>query len=136
MALLSRHERDVGARWSDVPLACNQAVEVTHLRKTYGTTVAIDDVSFSVEHGEIFGILGRIGQLFLYPSLFFAGLWTPQQVMASWLLDISKWTPTGASVHALQTAMQGTFPPAQSLFVLGAYAVVFGVLAVRFFRWE
>ena len=79
---------------------------------------------------------GGIGQLFLYPCLFFAGVWVPQQVMASWLLDIGKWTPTGAAVHALQSAMHGTFPPTQSLFVLCGYAVVFGVLAVRFFRWE
>jgi ABC-2 type transport system permease protein len=79
---------------------------------------------------------GGIGQLFLYPCLFFAGVWVPQQVMASWLLDIGKLTPTGAAVHAMQSAMHGTFPPAQSLIALCAYAVVFGVLAVRFFRWE
>ena len=36
-------------------------IEVTHLRKTYGTTVAVDDVSFTVNAGEIFGILGRNG---------------------------------------------------------------------------
>ncbi|HLX88898.1 MAG TPA: ATP-binding cassette domain-containing protein [Acidimicrobiales bacterium] len=37
------------------------AVTVSHLRKTYGATVAVDDVSFSVERGEIFGILGPNG---------------------------------------------------------------------------
>jgi ABC-2 type transport system ATP-binding protein len=36
-------------------------IEVAHLRKTYGPTVAVDDVSFSVEEGEIFGILGPNG---------------------------------------------------------------------------
>src|SRR6185503_7904433 len=36
-------------------------IEVEHLRKTYGTTVAVDDVSFTVAPGEIFGILGRNG---------------------------------------------------------------------------
>ena len=36
-------------------------IEVSHVRKTYGTTVAVDDVSFSVRPGEIFGILGRNG---------------------------------------------------------------------------
>ena len=36
-------------------------VEVDHLRKAYGTTVAVDDVSFSVDEGEIFGILGPNG---------------------------------------------------------------------------
>ena len=36
-------------------------IEVEHLRKSYGDTVAVSDVSFSVEEGEIFGILGPNG---------------------------------------------------------------------------
>ena len=37
------------------------AVEVSHLRKAYGATVAVDDVSFSVAEDEVFGILGPNG---------------------------------------------------------------------------
>ena len=37
------------------------AVEIAHLRKSYGTLVAVDDVSFTVAEGEIFGILGPNG---------------------------------------------------------------------------
>ena len=37
------------------------AVEIEHLRKAYGAVVAVDDVSFSVAEGEIFGILGPNG---------------------------------------------------------------------------
>src|SRR5439155_17561001 len=37
------------------------AGEVAHLRKAYGTLVAVDDVSFTVTEGEIFGILGPNG---------------------------------------------------------------------------
>ena len=36
-------------------------IVVEHLRKTYGRTVAVHDVSFAVEAGEIFGILGPNG---------------------------------------------------------------------------
>ncbi len=36
-------------------------IEVEHLSKAYGSTVAVDDISFSVEEGEIFGILGPNG---------------------------------------------------------------------------
>ena len=36
-------------------------IDVAHLHKTYGTRTAVDDVSFTVETGEIFGILGRNG---------------------------------------------------------------------------
>jgi len=37
------------------------AVEIAHLRKAYGAVVAVDDVSFSVAEGEIFGVLGPNG---------------------------------------------------------------------------
>jgi ABC-2 type transport system ATP-binding protein len=36
-------------------------IEVEHLHKRYGEKVAVDDVSFTVERGEIFGILGPNG---------------------------------------------------------------------------
>lgn len=36
-------------------------VEVEHLRKAYGATVAVDDISFVVTEGEIFGLLGPNG---------------------------------------------------------------------------
>jgi ABC-2 type transport system ATP-binding protein len=36
-------------------------ITVDHLRKAYGRTVAVDDLSLSVERGEIFGILGPNG---------------------------------------------------------------------------
>ncbi|MFF0252898.1 ABC transporter ATP-binding protein [Micromonospora zamorensis] len=36
-------------------------IEVTHLRKRYGDLVAVEDVSFTVEAGEIFGVLGPNG---------------------------------------------------------------------------
>jgi len=36
-------------------------VSVEHLRVRYGDTLAVDDVSLSINHGEIFGILGPNG---------------------------------------------------------------------------
>jgi len=41
--------------------ACSTAIEVDRLRKSYGRKVAVDDVSFTVAEGEIFGLLGRNG---------------------------------------------------------------------------
>jgi DNA-binding NarL/FixJ family response regulator len=40
-------------------------IEVDHLHKQYGDQVAVDDLSFTVERGEIFGILeaGATGYL-------------------------------------------------------------------------
>ena len=42
-----------------VPVA--SVVTVSGLRKTYGSLVAVDDVSFTIEEGEIFGLLGPNG---------------------------------------------------------------------------
>ena len=36
-------------------------IRVSGIRKTYGKTVAVDDVSFEVEEGEIFGLIGPNG---------------------------------------------------------------------------
>jgi ABC-2 type transport system ATP-binding protein len=36
-------------------------IEVEHLGKRYGSTVAVEDVSFEVQEGEIFGIIGPNG---------------------------------------------------------------------------
>jgi ABC-2 type transport system ATP-binding protein len=42
---------------ADVP----NAIEVTHIVKKYGDFTAVDDVSFNVQEGEIFGLLGPNG---------------------------------------------------------------------------
>jgi ABC-2 type transport system ATP-binding protein len=36
-------------------------IQVSKVRKTYGSTVAVDEVSFEVYHGEIFGLIGPNG---------------------------------------------------------------------------
>src|SRR4030042_5354322 len=36
-------------------------IEVEHLKKTYGSTVAVEDGSLEVAQGEIFGLIGRNG---------------------------------------------------------------------------
>ena len=41
--------------------AISPAIRVSGLRKTYGRTVAVDDVSFDVHAGEIFGLIGPNG---------------------------------------------------------------------------
>jgi ABC-2 type transport system permease protein len=68
--------------------------------------------------------------------LFFAGLFFPRAEMPKPLLDASNFTPLGAAVQAIQSALLNGFPPIAPLLVMAAYAVIFGALAVRFFRWE
>lgn len=77
-----------------------------------------------------------IGRLAFFPMMFFAGLWLPRALMPGVLVDISNYTPAGAAVEAIQYSTLSGFPPLAPLLVLAAYAVVFGYLARRCFRWE
>jgi ABC-2 type transport system ATP-binding protein len=44
------------------PTSTNEsAIEISHLKKVFGDLAAVDDVSFSVKKGEIFGLLGPNG---------------------------------------------------------------------------
>jgi ABC-2 type transport system ATP-binding protein len=63
MAIAPPLSKESTATHSDWATAISKrpAVEIAHLRKTYGTLTAVDDVSFSVAEGEIFGILGPNG---------------------------------------------------------------------------
>jgi ABC-2 type transport system permease protein len=77
-----------------------------------------------------------IGRVIFFPLIFLAGLWWPRELMPGALQVLSDISPLGAAVQAIQDSTQGQFPPAMPLLVLAAYAVVFGFLARRLFRWE
>lgn len=77
-----------------------------------------------------------IGTLLFFPSMFFAGLWTPREVMPRLIQRIGDFTPLGAGERALHDAAQGTWPNGLSVTVLVAYLLVFGLAAARLFRWE
>ena len=77
-----------------------------------------------------------IGGFLFFALLFFGGLWIPRPLMPAVLLNISNWTPLGASVGAIQDAMRGSFPSLQAILVLTAYTIVLGYLAARYFQWE
>lgn len=52
-------------------------LEVSHLRKAYGGRLAVDDLSFSVERGEVFGLLGPNGAGKSTAMMMVAGLRRP-----------------------------------------------------------
>ena len=81
-------------------------------------------------------VAGAVGTMLFLPMMYFAGLWTPQATMSAMLRRAGDYTPLGAAVEAMQHSMAGQWPPAAALGVLAGYAVGFGLLATRFFRWE
>jgi ABC-2 type transport system ATP-binding protein len=42
-------------------MTVSNAIETTHLRKIFGSNVAVSDLTLTVEHGEVFGFLGPNG---------------------------------------------------------------------------
>jgi ABC-2 type transport system permease protein len=76
------------------------------------------------------------GTFIFFPMMFFAGLWVPIAAMPAVLRHISHALPLGAAVQALQDASAGRWPSLTLLATMAAYAVAFGIAAVRFFRWD
>lgn len=71
-----------------------------------------------------------------FPLMFLAGLWIPRAQMPTALRAVSDYSPLGAGVRCIQSSIAGHWPPATGLVVLAGYTVLFGILAVRTFRWE
>jgi ABC-2 type transport system ATP-binding protein len=79
-------------------------LEVSHLRKSFGANVAVDDLSFRVEAGEILGLLGPNGAGKSTTMMMLAGLRSPD----GGSVTIAGQT-TAAGNHALQM-MLGVVP--------------------------
>lgn len=77
-----------------------------------------------------------IGMLVFFPSMFFAGVWTPGDLMPEWARPIRDWSPMGAGMEALTKSWEGDWPDAKHLFAMALATVVFGAIAARIFRWE
>jgi ABC-2 type transport system permease protein len=77
-----------------------------------------------------------IGTVLFFPSMFFAGLWAPREVMPDVIQRIGDFTPLGAGERALHEAFTGSWPALISLTVLVGYVVVFGAASAKLFRWE
>jgi ABC-2 type transport system permease protein len=77
-----------------------------------------------------------VGTLLFFPSMFFAGLWTPREVMPKVIQRIGDFTPLGAGERALHEAAIGHWPSLLPVVVLLGYLVLFGAAAAKLFRWE
>jgi ABC-2 type transport system ATP-binding protein len=95
-------------------------IEAQHLTKRYGTTVAVDDVSFTVQPGRVTGFLGPNG----------AGKSTTMRMILG--LD----TPSSGSVRVNGTSYGQLVDPLRSVgALLDAKAIVAGRSAANHLRW-
>ena len=76
------------------------------------------------------------GTILFFPSMFFAGLYAPREVMPDVIQRIGDFTPLGAGERAMHEAFTGSWPALIALAVLVGYLVVFGAASAKLFRWE
>lgn len=77
-----------------------------------------------------------LGAATFYPMVFLGGLFLPIPTMPALLQQVSRLTPMGAAVTAMQDATNGHWPHWQALVTLLAWAAGAAVAAARLFRWE
>jgi ABC-2 type transport system permease protein len=124
----------VGAAAFGVPLPAQPAGFILAFGLTAAAMIGLGLLVASIARNG--RIAGAVGTMIFLPLMFFAGLWMPQASMPAALRTAGDDTPLGAAVAALQHSMAGEWPPAATLGVLAAYALAFGLLAWRLFRWE
>lgn len=103
---------------------------VLALAVSLGIGTAITAVSPNAKAGQV------VGMVVFFPSMFTAGVYFPVEVFGGTVRDIISFTPYGAASNALNDATSGTFPQLMDLAVMGGWAVVLYLIAVRTFRWE
>ncbi len=77
-----------------------------------------------------------VGTLLFFPSMFFAGLWSPREMLPDWAQKVGDYTALGAGVRALRETMTGHWPNWLPAVVLIGYLIIFGLGAARLFRWS
>lgn len=77
-----------------------------------------------------------IGMLLFFPSMFFAGVWTPGDLMPEWARPVRDVSPLGAGMEAMQDAWDGSWPDTTNLLALVVATLLAGGIAARVFRWE
>lgn len=77
-----------------------------------------------------------VGNILFFPSMFFAGVWTPGDLMPEslrWLRDV---TPMGAGMSSLQDTWAGDWPDLVHVVSLVVTTAICLTVAARTFRWQ
>ena len=76
------------------------------------------------------------GMIIFFPSMFFAGIWTPGDLMPQWARPIRDVSPLGAGMEGMQSAWDGAWPSVTGIVAMIVVTVVGSAIAARLFRWE
>jgi ABC-2 type transport system permease protein len=76
------------------------------------------------------------GGLMFFGLLFLSGLWVQPAQVGDPLGTIMNYSPSGAAAMALRDAAFNGGPSYAALLTVAVYTVIFGFIAIRYFRWE
>ena len=68
--------------------------------------------------------------------MFLSGLWVQPAQVGGPLATIMYYSPSGAAARALLDAVFNGAPSYAALLTMAVYTVLFGFIAIRYFRWE
>ena len=77
-----------------------------------------------------------ISGVLFFSLLFLSGLWYPAAEASGPLQTVMYYSPGGAAVKAMLGSVFGTGLPPTAVATMAVYAVIFAVVAIRYFRWE
>jgi ABC-2 type transport system permease protein len=77
-----------------------------------------------------------ISMALFFPNMFLAGIYFPSDQMSKGLQQAGNFTPLGSAFHAIRDSWMGIDPRPEYLGIMAAYALVGGLMAARFFRWD
>ena len=72
----------------------------------------------------------------IFALMFLSGLWVNPAQVGDPLQTIMYYSPSGAAVRALLDAAFNGSPSYAALLTMAVYTVIFGFIAIRYFRWE
>jgi ABC-2 type transport system permease protein len=72
----------------------------------------------------------------IFVLMFLSGLWVQPAQVGDPLRTIMYYSPSGAAARALLDAVFNGSPSYAALLTMAVYTVMFGFIAIRYFRWE
>jgi ABC-2 type transport system permease protein len=81
-------------------------------------------------------VAAAVGGVVFFVLLFLSGLWVQPAQAGDPLRTIMYYSPSGAAARALLDSVFNGSPSYAALLTLALYTIIFGFIAIRYFRWE
>lgn len=81
-------------------------------------------------------VASAVNGVVVFVLMFLSGLWVQPAQVGDPLRTIMYYSPSGAAARALLDAVFNGSPSYAALLTMAVYTVMFGFIAIRYFRWE